>query len=307
MATNNNAYDYASERVDVFFEVIPYSLTGQCVSLVKHYLGNMCRIADWQAARGHAKDYGDTLVRQGHAHVVPSSRRGRGDLVVWKEDGGGYGHIGVLVGVDEVFEANVGLAGTRSKNVEGNIVYASRIDPLTASWRKGNPIYYRMRGYKEVTNTDGSPSRGNMADKLNKTAWQQLAHGILGRNGLSGRTNALDGSSDATAYIGRELTLDLINELFISEEARQWRDSQEYGSVPNINYRLDSVAALAKENTRLKEEVERLTAQSVQPEEVNPEEVKPEAKPVAVEAGGLDEELRTDIKAIKDTLERVFK
>jgi hypothetical protein len=96
---------------------------------------------------------------------------------------------------------------------------------------------------------------GDMADKLNKMAWQQLAHGILGRNGLSGRTNALDGSSDVTDYIGRELTLDLINELFISEEAKKWRDSKEYSSVLNINERLDSIPILVKENTRLTDEV----------------------------------------------------
>jgi hypothetical protein len=88
---------------------------------------------------------------------------------------------------------------------------------------------------------------GNM--QLNKTAWQELAHGILGRNGLSGRSNALDGSSDNSDYIGRELDLDLINELFISDEAKKWRDSNDYGSVPDINKRLVSVSTVQQQLT----------------------------------------------------------
>lgn len=76
--------------------------------------------------------------------------------------------------------------------------------------------------------------------KLNKMGWQELAHGVLGRNGLSGRTNALDGSSDNSDYIGRELDNELIHELFISDEATKWRDSNDYASIPDINYRLDN-------------------------------------------------------------------
>lgn len=148
MSVANNADDYANGRISIFFPGFPSSLTGQCVSLAKWFLGEMCGVSDWQAARGNAKDFGDTLVNQGHATVVTSPIRG--DLAVWKQDGGGYGHIGVVLSGSRVFEENVGLKGTPSEVVGGVTVYASRIDPLSASWRVGAPTFYRVNSYHEV-------------------------------------------------------------------------------------------------------------------------------------------------------------
>jgi len=150
MAVNLNADIYAANRMSIFFPGFPATLTGQCVSLAKWYLGEMCGITDWQSARGNAKDFGDTLVKQGLASVVDISNRRRGDLVVWKQDGGGYGHIGVLLSGDMVFEENAGIRGTPSAVYGGVTVYASRTDPLGASWRIGAPTFYRVNGYSEV-------------------------------------------------------------------------------------------------------------------------------------------------------------
>lgn len=149
MAIANNIDEYANARLGIFFPGFPNSLTGQCVSSIKWFLGEMCGIGDWQAARGNAKDYGDALVNQGLAYVVAAGDRKPGDIVVWKQDGGGYGHIGNLLTGDRVFEGNVGLAGTPRAVYEGNVVYATRIDPLYANWRKGAPTFYRVRTYVE--------------------------------------------------------------------------------------------------------------------------------------------------------------
>jgi len=153
MATNPNADDYAARRLGTFFPgssngtMDDGDLTGQCVSLVKWFGAEMCDLPNAGAARGNAKDFGDTLVNQGLAYEVPPNQRQQGDLVVWPLDGGGYGHIGVLLSGDRVFEQNVALPGSATRIVAGNTVYSSRIDPLYANWRRGSARFYRMRNY----------------------------------------------------------------------------------------------------------------------------------------------------------------
>lgn len=169
---NNNADDYANQRIGIFFPGFPNSLTGQCVSLNKWFLAEMTEVPNPQSARGNAKDYGDTLVNQGHARIVPASDRKRGDFLVWKQDGGGYGHIGVLLSGDRVFEGNVGIAGSIRGVFEGNVVYASRIDPLNANWRKGAPTYYRINTYKEKGDVEVAiiQNADNWRARVNRTA-----------------------------------------------------------------------------------------------------------------------------------------
>lgn len=150
MSAKPNASLWATSQLNKFFKGYPASLTGQCVALVKWFLQEMASVPNPQAARGNAKDFGETLVAQGHAKRVSSVLRKRGDIVVWPLDGGGYGHIGVLASRNTVFEENVGLKGTPSKIVAGQRVYASRIDPLSATWRVGKPKFYRVKSYKEA-------------------------------------------------------------------------------------------------------------------------------------------------------------
>lgn len=153
MAANRNADEYAAKRLGMFFPgssngtMDDGDLTGQCVSLVKWFGAEMCQLPNPGAARGNAKDFGNTLVNQGLAYEVPANQRQQGDLVVWPQDGGGYGHIGVLLSGDRVFEQNVALPGSSTRVVAGNAVYSSRIDPLYASWRRGGARFYRMRNY----------------------------------------------------------------------------------------------------------------------------------------------------------------
>ena len=198
MAVNNNADDYANARVGIFFPGVPQPqydyLTGQCVSLVKWFLGEMCDIGDWQSGRGNAKDFGDTLVAQGLATLVSANNRKRGDIVVWKLDGGGYGHIGVLCSSDNVFEENVGLAGTKSSVYGGNTVYAARIDPLYASWRKGEPTFYRVKSY--VENFQQPQGGDTTVDTIKSMYWR-----LLGREADQGGINTY---ADAAAKKGWE-------------------------------------------------------------------------------------------------------
>ncbi len=147
----NNVLEWALANMSKFFAGIPAGLTGQCVSLIKRFMKEW-GVADWYKPRGDAKDFGDTLVRQGLAFVVASKDRKRGDLVVWRRDGAGRGHAGVLTSRDNVFEENVALAGTKRMWIPlVGWVYASRIDPLAASWRIGTPVFYRLKAYREYT------------------------------------------------------------------------------------------------------------------------------------------------------------
>ena len=153
MAANRNADEYAAKRLGMFFPgssngtMDDGDLTGQCVSLVKWFGAEMCQLPNPGAARGNAKDFGNTLINQGLAYEVPANQRQQGDLVVWPQDGGGYGHIGVLLSGDRVFEQNVALPGSSARVVAGNTVYSSRIDPFHANWRRGGVRVYRMRNY----------------------------------------------------------------------------------------------------------------------------------------------------------------
>ena len=153
MATNPNADDYAAKRLGIFFPgnsngtMNDGDLTGQCVSLAKWFGAEMCELPNPGAARGNAKDFGNTLVNQGLAYEVAADQRAQGDIVVWPLDGGGYGHIGVLLSGDRVFEQNVALPGSSTRVIAGNTVYSSRIDPLYVNWRRGAPRFYRMRNY----------------------------------------------------------------------------------------------------------------------------------------------------------------
>lgn len=149
---NANADDYAAGRVGIFFPAhnqtpADGNLTGQCVTLNKWFLAEMTDVPNPFSARGDARYVGDTLVAQGHAVEVPFAQRQRGDFVVWKY--GKYGHIGVLLSGDRVFEENVNIGGVAKRLVDGAYVYAARIGSLGESWRPVQATVYRIKSYKE--------------------------------------------------------------------------------------------------------------------------------------------------------------
>lgn len=80
-------------------------LNGQCVALIKglmEFLG----VANPYAARGNAKDAGDTYIRQG----IGTNSRGWLTICVNRNMGGGYGHIWVDVLNEFNIEQNGGRA-----------------------------------------------------------------------------------------------------------------------------------------------------------------------------------------------------
>lgn len=150
----NNADDYTNGRVNIFFPAhnntpSDGNLTGQCVTLVKWFFGEMCDgFPDPFAARGDARYVGKNLVATGLATEVPYAQRQRGDIICYEY--GTYGHIAVQLGGGNVFEENVNLGGVASRVVDGETVYASRIGSENEGWRASrNPHVYRLKHYKE--------------------------------------------------------------------------------------------------------------------------------------------------------------
>jgi len=142
---------YAATRLNVFFPAnnqtsVDGNLTGQCVTLVKWFMAEMTEVPYPFSARGHARYAGDTLVAQGHAIVVSAKDRKPGDIVTWKY--GKYGHTGILLSGDRVFESNVNAGNVQRRVVDGSYVYSSRIGKLDEAWRNANLVVYRIKTYK---------------------------------------------------------------------------------------------------------------------------------------------------------------
>lgn len=78
----------------------------------------------------------------------------------------------------------------------------------------------------------------DMADKVDVNMSRVLQHGILGRNGLDGRPDALAGQTDSP-WVGEELTASFVMSIYNSPEAQQWRGSQtDPTSIVGINKQL---------------------------------------------------------------------
>ena len=151
-----NADVWASSRVDIFFPAdsgpppsgADGDLTGQCVSLDKWFFAEMSEVPNPFAARGHARYLGDNLVAQGLATVVPAGQQKRGDIVCYIY--GTYGHTGVMLSGNRLFQQNVNTAGARKRVLaDGTVVYSSSIVPLYSSLGGVAPKFYRLKSYKE--------------------------------------------------------------------------------------------------------------------------------------------------------------
>ena len=149
----DNAEVYAASRVGIFFPASSNGtgndgdLTGQCVTLNKWFLAEMTDVPAPFSARGDARYVGQTLVRQGHATVVPYEQRRRGDFAVFEY--GQYGHIGVLLDQDRIFEQNANVGSVARRLVAGAWVYAARVGRLSEGWRTQRATIYRINSYRE--------------------------------------------------------------------------------------------------------------------------------------------------------------
>lgn len=194
MAVDANADHYAIKRLNIFFPADTNNtgqdgnLTGQCVSLVKWFLSEMTNVPAPFIARGHAKDFGDQLVREGHAYIVPSPKRG--DIVVWKQDGGGYGHIGVMTS-GNVFEENVHVPGVASRVVDGVTVCASRLGSLNEGFRRGAPTFYRVKSYIENVAPAPPPAPAPDYTPAIKQVYREILEREADANGLNHYVNQM--------------------------------------------------------------------------------------------------------------------
>lgn len=152
---NNNADDYAAARQGIFFPANNSTpndgnLTGQCVTLVKWFFAEMCtNFPNPFAARGDARYVGKNLVAQGLAVQIPAGQQKRGDVVCYEY--GTYGHIGILLSGNRLFNENAQVAGATKRVLsDGTVVWSSTIVNLFASLGGVAPTFYRLNSYNEI-------------------------------------------------------------------------------------------------------------------------------------------------------------
>lgn len=87
----------------------------------------------------------------------------------------------------------------------------------------------------------------DMSDVIDANVSRILTHGIIGRNGLTGRSYSLDGSHGGDDLVGRELTAALIQEVFGYPESADWRDGTGSTTVSGINAQLATIPVLQKQ------------------------------------------------------------
>jgi cell division protein FtsB len=198
---------------------------GQCVSLIKGLM-NFLGVPNPYAPRGNAKDAANIYLNQGIATNGDGWLRVCVNKDMGLVDGIRYGHIWLDLKDEANFEQNGRTALRTTKNTR----------PISQALQIVNLD-------KWITDNAGTPpAGGSMADTISADTDRILQHGILGRNGLRGRAYALDGST-GKVFEGQQASNANIQAWFLSEEGRQWRDSNDANSVNGINAQLDSIPA----------------------------------------------------------------
>lgn len=121
---------------------------GQCVSLIQQYLLQCYGIPI--KTRGHAKDFGNSLVKEGVAIQVTSPEMG--DLIVYagSKDNSYYGHIAIYISQNKMYDQNNGthdnLAAGYSTILKGKKTYFRIINKIS-EWNVGK---YKLLKVKSV-------------------------------------------------------------------------------------------------------------------------------------------------------------
>jgi len=236
----DNAEAYAATRIGIFFPAhnqtpADGNLTGQCVTLNKWFLAEMTDVPNPFAARGDARYVGQTLVNQGHAVQVPYAERRRGDFAVFEY--GQYGHIGVLLDANRIFEENVNAGGAARRVLyDGTVVYAARIGNLGESWRPVQATIYRIKSYTEKGADEMIPDQDNYYWRWGKKnafffrgrelSREEFSKFIAGRNGTT-----------ATEILGDNPEADqTASDIRLGQLARRdnWQ-GQIYGLIDQVN------------------------------------------------------------------------
>jgi len=199
---------------------------GECVSLVNQYCWRVLNVP--ARAWGHAKDWGSVNNSNVLEHFNRVNTIQAGDILVWNGHyGGGFGHIAIALGNGQMIDQN----GVTSRRVwVGNI------------WA-GHSVVLRKKG-----------STSTMA-KVSLEIARIVAHGVGGRNGVTNKTNALSGASDADLnrnHVGKNFSLSWVRNWFRSGEATKFRNDlaalkRTADRVPELEKRVKELEAQAGE------------------------------------------------------------
>lgn len=169
-----------------------------------------------------------------------------GDWIIWGSTwGAGFGHIA--------------CAKTVSKDsftsIEQNYNYNKKV---TEQWHNWSGVIGWVRYTPTSPPPPPQPTGANMTDDTAR----QIGFNYLGRNGYDGRPNAL--SAPQPDLQNQPLTNQKLGEIFLSQEARNWRD----GELPKVYKERDDLrVAYQKEvnnNIVLAQQVNDLNAQIVE-------------------------------------------
>lgn len=210
------------------------------------------------SARGDAKNVGRTLVNQGLAFEVSRADAKRGDFVVYEY--GTYGHIGVLLSGNRLFQQNAQVAGVARRLVDGAYVYASTIVTVYNSLGGVAPKFYRIKAYIENIQKEviAMPNRTEVQSAFDQYSVGQPTEQQLGYYSARGWNVLLD---DILIYVSnREKAND-------ANQNRSIADLQaQVAQIPTLqakNVELSTKAeALAKTNDTVLAENKKLVAQS---------------------------------------------
>jgi len=146
---------------------------------------------------------------------------------------------------------------------EGQLVAKSggtgqRITGPHLHWGVATKPLTSISSFNDFINPLSTIKGGDMADKINLSTARILADGVLGRDGMDGRANALSGAVDGDLnqnHVGKDLTNEYIYFLYTSGEGSGFRNAR----VANTNTRIQLIeelrTALANEQKKPPKEV----------------------------------------------------
>lgn len=157
-----------------------------------------------------------------------------GDWMIWGSSwGAGYGHVACVKTVNQ--------SGFTA--IEQNYNYNHKVTEQSHNW---NGIIGWIRYTPSTPTPTPTPEGGTMSDDTAR----QIGFNYLGRNGYDGRPNAL--AAPQPDLQGQPLTNAKLSDIFLSQEARNWRD----GALPQVYADRDSLRVqvnnLTNENNSLK-------------------------------------------------------
>lgn len=89
-------------RVDVPWVSSPSNLKGQCVSLIQAYIQDC--LEQPAKARGNAVTWRTSYVNEGLGTIATELQKG--DILVFPNEAGGYGHLAIYVGNNTIYDQN---------------------------------------------------------------------------------------------------------------------------------------------------------------------------------------------------------